>query len=146
MKNLKFNSFLFLFAILIIFSGCKNQHENSKQEKITEKVFVVKIVPNADSLQQYLTYHKKVWPQVEESFKKAGYRKIALYQFQHLVVMTIQVPEGADMDKMGKIAESYDPRCADWNRLMSSYQVGVDGTQPGVKWVEAQPIYTFTNK
>ncbi|WP_276504042.1 L-rhamnose mutarotase [Terrimonas pollutisoli] len=146
MKNFRAASLLFLFTVLIIFLSCKNQQQTSTQEKIVEKVFVVKIVPNADSLQQYLTYHKQVWPQVEQGFKKAGYRKIVLYQFHRLIVMTIQVPEGADMEEMGKVAESYDPRCAEWNRLMNNYQVGVEGTQPGVKWVEAQPIYSFSNQ
>ena len=146
MKNFIATAFLFFFIVIIFFSSCDQQQQNSTQEKLIERVFVVKVVPNTDSLQQYLAYHKQVWPQVEQGFKKAGYRKIALYHFHHLVVMTIQVPEGADMAKMGKVAESYDQRCAEWNKLMNNYQVGVEGAPPGVKWVEAQPIYSFSNR
>jgi L-rhamnose mutarotase len=59
--------------------------------------------------------------------------------------MTIKVPENADLNKMGKLAESYSPRCAEWNKLMNTYQRGVKGTSPGQTWVETVPFYEFKN-
>ena len=68
-----------------------------------------------------------------------------MYRFDHLLVMTIKVPEGADLGAMGKLAEAYSPRCAEWNKLMDSYQRGVPGAALGEKWVEAKPFYQFDN-
>lgn len=116
------------------------------KEKTEEKVFVVNIVPGEQKLKEYLDYHRKIWPEVEAGFRKAGYRKITLYRYQHLLVMKIVTPAGADLQQMGKVAESYSPRCAEWNRLMAGYQSGVAGTAQGETWVEATPFYEFRNE
>ena len=124
--------------------GCRSGGAGgSGRERLIEKVFVVNIVPDGQKLQEYLHYHEHVWPEVEAGFRKAGYRKISLYRYNYLLVMTIVVPEGADLGQMGKAAESYDPRCAEWNRIMNGYQAGVPGTGPGQTWVEATPFYQF---
>ncbi|MGE7774948.1 L-rhamnose mutarotase [Chitinophaga sp. NPDC101104] len=128
-----------LFSV-IVFAAC------GTKERLEEKVFVVNIAPGADSLRQYLHYHEAVWPEVEQGFKKAGYRRIRMFRSQHTLVMVITVPEGADLGEMGKKAEASDPRCAEWNRLMAGYQRGVEGSLPGQTWTEASPFYDFENK
>lgn len=129
-----------VLLIGFIFAAC------GRGERLTEKVFVVNIAPGGDSLRQYLQYHESVWPEVEAGFRKAGYRQIRMFRSQHTLVMVIAVPEGADLNEMGKKAESHDPRCAEWNRLMAGYQRGVEGTLPGQTWTEALPFYSFENK
>lgn len=113
--------------------------------KLVEKVFVVNIVQDSAKFNEYLNHHKHVWPEVEAGFKKAGYKKITLYRYGHLLVMMVVVPEGANLDEMSKVAESYSPRCAEWNKMMNQYQVGVAGAPAGATWVEALPFYSFTN-
>lgn len=125
------------------FAVCLSSCGGSKAVKTEEKVFVVNIVPEEKKLQEYLRYHRQVWPEVEAGFRKAGYQKISLYRYQYLLVMKIEVPAGADLGQMGKTAEAYSPRCAEWNRLMAGYQVGVPGTKQGETWVEAVPFYEF---
>ncbi|MEJ2903482.1 L-rhamnose mutarotase [Pedobacter panaciterrae] len=116
---------------------------SDKESALVEKVFVVNTVDNDKKLNEYLAYHKQIWPEVEAGFKKAGYKSITLYHFNDLIVMTIMVPENADLNEMGKLAESYSPRCAEWNKLMNTYQKGVNGTSEGQKWVEVIPFYKF---
>lgn len=132
-----------LLTILLaagMFAAC------NRPEKLEEKIFVVNIKAGGDSLQTYLKHHEAVWPEVEEGFRKAGYKKIRMFRSQHTMVMVITVPAGADLDAMGKAAESSNPRCAEWNRLMAAYQQGVAGTLPGQTWTEAAPFYEFSNK
>lgn len=111
-----------------------------------ERVFVVNLVKDSLKLQEYLNYHKKVWPEVEAGFKKAGYKSITLYRFQRLLVMKITVPAKANLDSMGKVAESFSEKCKAWNKLMGNYQTGVEGTKPGQTWVEAEQFYSFRNE
>src|ERR1044072_1860597 len=118
---------------------------SSKNERFTERVFVANLVKDEQKLEQYLAYHKQVWPEVEAGFRKAGYKRITLYRFKYLLVMTITVPEQADLQQMSRTAEDYDKRCAEWNRLMSQFQTGVEGTVPGQTWVEADRYYLFKN-
>ncbi|CAL1517919.1 L-rhamnose mutarotase [Chitinophaga sp. MM2321] len=132
-------------AATALITGCtQKQVEVKKVQEFEDRVFVVNIVHDSLKLKAYLNYHKQVWPQVEAGFKKAGYRKIVLYRYDYLLVMKITVPVGADLGEMGKLAEASDPRCAAWNKLMNTYQQGVQGTLPGQTWVEAKPFYQFS--
>lgn len=126
--------------LLLLFTAC------TRAERLTEKVFVVNIKPGEETLRQYEQYHAAVWPEVEEGFRKAGYRRIRLFRSAHTVVMVITVPEGADLAAMGKTAEGHHPRCAEWNRLMAGYQEGIAGALPGQTWTEALPLYSFGSK
>lgn len=106
-------------------------------------VMVVNLVDDSLKIARYLAYHQKVWPEVEAGFRRAGYRDIRLYRYNRSVVMIVTVPVGADLAAMGRAAEAYDPRCAEWNRMMDTFQLGVPGTRPGQKWVQADLYYEF---
>lgn len=134
---------LVMSASMILVACAGKQNGTKNQEQLEDKVFVVNIVHDSLKLKEYLNYHKQVWPQVEAGFKKAGYKKIVLYRYDYLLVMKITVPVGADLGEMGKLAEASDPRCAEWNKLMNTYQQGVQGTLPGQTWVEATAFYQF---
>ncbi|MGF6849185.1 L-rhamnose mutarotase [Chitinophaga sp. W3I9] len=134
---------ILLLTAVVIFTAC---NASPKEAELQEHVFVVNIVHDPQKLKAYLDYHQHIWPEVEAGFKKAGYRKITLYRYDYLLVMTISVPAGADLGQMGKTAESYDKRCAEWNRLMDGYQTGVAGAGQHEKWVEALPFYRFTKE
>jgi len=136
-----------MLVISIVVIACRQSASNKQVPgKLVEKVFVVNIIPGDKPLQDYLHYHEHVWPEVEAGFRKAGYKDITLYRYDHLLVMTVEVPRNADLNVMGKLAESYSPRCAEWNKLMAGYQVGVPGTAPGQSWAEAKPFYSFKNE
>lgn len=139
----KIKSSLYLCLLLALFTGAVSCKRPKTTEASEERVFVVTIAPGDEKIREYLDHHQHIWPEVEAGFKKAGYKKITLSRFDHLVVMSILVPRGANLDSMSKVAESYDKRCAEWNRLMDTYQLGVPGTAPGQKWVEVKPFYTF---
>lgn len=145
MNSRSYLCFVMMVSFFVV--SCKQEHVPAKaMETLEERVFVVNVVDDEQKQKEYFDYHKQVWPQVEAGFKKAGYKKIVLYRYSSLLVMTITVPKGADLNAMGKLAESYDPKCAEWNKLMSAYQTGVKGTRPGETWVEAVPFYSFSNE
>ncbi|WP_186452656.1 L-rhamnose mutarotase [Chitinophaga polysaccharea] len=130
---------LLLAAGILLAVSCSVHKSHS-----VEKVFVVNIKPGEENLQAYLNYHQHIWPEVEAGFRKAGYEDIRLFRSEHTVVMIVTVPEGADLDAMGKKAEASHPRCAEWNRLMAGYQEGVTGTSPGQTWSAMEPLYHFS--
>lgn len=136
---------IFCFCILLV-SCTPLRKANQSLTPFIDRVFIAKIVTDNSALKEYLWYHQNVWPEVEAGFKKAGYKKIVLYRFNHFLVMTITVPRNADLNAMGKLAESYSPRCMEWNKIMNSLQTGVNGTAAGQTWVEVAPFYLFENK
>ncbi|HTJ11622.1 MAG TPA: L-rhamnose mutarotase [Dinghuibacter sp.] len=130
------NKYLFAFMLL---AACRQPVST----KARDVVMVVNLVDDSVKVRQYLAYHQNVWPEVEAGFRKAGYKNIRLYRCERTVVMIVTVPADADLAAMGRTAEAYDPRCGAWNRMMDAYQVGVPGTQPGQKWVQADLFYQF---
>ncbi len=130
--------YLFCMLLILTIISCKEIKEE-------QHLFVVMIHPDNKKLAEYLEYHKNIWPEVEAGFKKAGYREIKLFRYEHMVVMTVTVPFGADLGEMGRLAESSDKRCAEWNQLMETYQTGIPGTEKGQKWVEVTEFYSFKN-
>ncbi|WP_316818226.1 L-rhamnose mutarotase [Pedobacter nyackensis] len=139
-------NYLKLLLLCVCLSSCAGTDKPLAGPQYQEHVFVVNIAAGEEKLNAYLDYHKKIWPEVEAGFKKAGYRQISLYRFDHLVVMRILVDKGADLDQLGKLAESYSPKCKAWNNLMGEFQVGVTGTAPGQKWVETELFYEYPNR
>ncbi len=128
---------ILLLTSVVLFSSCQ-------PAAVDQYVFAVSISPETGKLEEYLRYHDNIWPEVEAGFKKAGYNEIKLFRYHHLIVMTIKVPKGANLDEMSRSAESGNPRCAEWNRLMDTYQIGVPGTSSGEKWVKMDEFYSFT--
>lgn len=146
-KSTQRRLFITAFVFSLLFFSCReNKAPGHTKENTIERVFVVNLVKDSLKQKEYLAYHRQVWPEVEAGFKKAGYKKISLYRFQNLLVMTIVVPSHASLDSMGKVAESFDKKCAEWNRTMNTYQIGVEGTEPGQTWVEAGKFYSFSNE
>jgi L-rhamnose mutarotase len=135
---------LSISALLPFYSCNGGAKAKDDEASLVEKVFVVNLVGNEQKLKEYLHYHERVWPEVEAGFRKAGYRKITLYRYGYLLIMTVVVPARADLQQMGKIAEGYDKRCAEWNRIMRGYQTGAPGMAAGGGWGEALPFYRFT--
>lgn len=143
----KFCTYGVLYSLVIstfIYSSCNEKRLVAEETKTL--VFVVNLVNDEQKVNEYLAHHQKVWPEVEAGFRKAGYKKIELYHFNRSLVMMVTIPKNANIDSMGKIAESYDPKCREWNQMMDQYQVGVAGTSEGQKWVQAERIYSFKNE
>ena len=141
----KFNRYACYTCLLFfVCTGCDKKRIEA--EKTKELVFVVNLVNDESKVAEYLEYHKKIWPEVEAGFKKAGYKEIKVYRFNTSLVMILTIPENADINQIGRVAEAYDKKCSEWNQLMSSYQEGVTGTREGQKWVQAELFYSFKNE
>lgn len=134
----------YLGLLFSLYTGCDTNP--AKTEKTKELVFVVNLINDESKIATYLDYHKKVWPEVEAGFKKAGYNTIKMYRYNTSLVMVITIPEDADINQIGKAAEGYDKKCAEWNQMMSNYQEGVTGTDKGQKWVQVELFYSFKNE
>ena len=72
---------LILLGLWLSFSilSCQKATDKTKDKEL---VFVVNLVNDDKKVQEYLDYHKKIWPEVEAGFKKAGYKKNYALPFQ----------------------------------------------------------------
>lgn len=130
-----------IFLAFLISTGCKQQ-----VEEFDEYVFAVQLKDDSVKIEEYLNYHKEIWPEVELGFRKAGYKSIRMYRFENYITMIIQVPKNSDLDVIGKSEELNTEKIKEWNSLMTTYQKGLPGTTPETTWVPLDKMYEFQNK
>lgn len=132
-------AFLFVTMNSLLFS-CQSPSDHD------EYVFAVQLVDDQKKIDEYLKAHEQIWPEVEESFRKAGYERIRLFRFGNYISMIVEVPEGANLDQLGQLSLSYHERVQEWNSLMSGYQQGLPGTKNGQTWAPMELIYEYTKE
>jgi hypothetical protein len=49
--------------------------------------------------------------------------------------LVISIPKGASLDKLNPKTTENNPRVEEWNKIMSKYQEGIEGTKKGDTWV-----------
>ncbi|MEN7547999.1 L-rhamnose mutarotase [Rapidithrix thailandica] len=144
-KKLLSVSMLWVYRCIVFaffFASCTSGN-STREPRLKEYVFTVNLVDDETKVREYLDYHRQVWPEVEESFRKAGYEQIRIYHFARSLCMIIAVREGVDLAEAGKISAAYHKKVKAWNALMDGYQEGVPGTLAGQTWVEMEEIYVF---
>jgi hypothetical protein len=56
------------------------------------------------------------------------------------LILVISIPKGERLDKLNPKTTQNNPRVDDWNKLMSKYQEGIEGTKKGETWVFLRPL------
>jgi L-rhamnose mutarotase len=96
------------------------------------------LVANEKQQQEYLDYHAtqfKKWPEIAKGFCNAGFQQLLIYKNQRQLVLVISIPKGESLDRLNPKTTENNPRVDEWNKLMSKYQEGIEGTKKGETWV-----------
>ena len=89
---------------------------------------------------EYENYHKKVWPEILESIKKAGITGMEIYRVFNRLFMIMETSENFSFSEKEKM-DSANAKVQEWEQLMWKYQRGLPGTKPGEKWVLMEKIF-----
>jgi hypothetical protein len=63
-----------------------------------------------------------------------------VYKTGRQLMLVISIPKGESLDKLNPKTTENNPRVDEWNKIMSKYQEGIDGTKPGETWVFFQQV------
>ncbi len=88
--------------------------------------------------QEYLTYHDtqfEVWPEVAQGFCNADFQQLLVYKTGRQLMLVISIPSDKTLDELNPKTVENNPRVDEWNSIMSKYQEGIEGTEPGETWV-----------
>jgi L-rhamnose mutarotase len=100
------------------------------------------LVANEKLQQEYLDYHAtqfEKWPEVAKGFCNANFQQLQIFKNQRQLILVISIPKGESLDKLNPKTTENNPRVDDWNKLMSKYQEGIEGTKKGETWVFLKP-------
>jgi L-rhamnose mutarotase len=91
-------------------------------------------------IEQYLEYHKKIWPEITHSIKDAGIENMEIYRYGSRLFMTMVVQDDFSFEKKTAMDQN-NLRVQEWEALMWNYQQPVEGAAPGEKWVLMEQIF-----
>lgn len=121
---------------------------DAKESAWTHILMTANLVEPPAKQQEYLDLHahqREQWPEVAAGFCHADFRQVLVFRNGRQLMLVISIPKGEDLDELNPRTTENNPRVDDWNALMSQYQEGIPGTQPGETWVVLQPITIQTD-
>ena len=95
-------------------------------------------------IQQYEEHHKAVWPEIIQSIRDSGIRKMEIYRLGNRLVMTMEVDDDFSFEKKPAMDEG-NAKVQEWEELMWKYQQALPLAKPGEKWVLAKKIFEIRN-
>src|SRR3954468_17186423 len=105
---------------------------------ITRTVLAVDLKGSASSIEAYKAHHRRVWPEVLASLRRAGFSAMDIFLLDRRLVMILKTREG-DLRLCLTAHVASSPRDAEWKTLMRSLQTPPPGAPPGEWWTEMEP-------
>lgn len=118
-----------------------DQQHCSTQEETDDVDFVIltaQLVEDEHRQKEYFQYHEnqfEEWPEVAVGFCKAGFQEVLLYRHERQLLLYISFPKGKDFTEIDALTTKNNPRVEEWNKRMSTYQEGIEGTAANETWV-----------
>jgi L-rhamnose mutarotase len=102
--------------------------------------FALDLIDDEKKIAEYESHHAVVWPEVEDSFRRAGIEHVELYRAGNRLFMLLDVNESFSFEKKAEIDAS-DPVVRKWEALMSTYQRELPWAKEGEKWMLMKLVY-----
>ena len=91
-------------------------------------------------IDQYIEYHKAVWPEIIESIKESGIHDMQIFNVADRLFMIMEVKEDFSFEKKNKM-DRQNPYVIKWEELMSNYQKKLPIAEPGEKWLLMEKVF-----
>jgi len=104
-------------------------------------VLTLDLKDDPQGVEAYEKYHRAVWPEVVRSLRKVGVRAMDIYRLERRLVMVMDTKPGFDLRRSFAAHRASDPRCAEWEELMKTFQQPPPGARPGEMWARMEPVF-----
>lgn len=108
---------------------------------MTRHVFTVNLKDAPGVVEDYKRYHRDVWPEVQESLKRAGVDQMDIYLLGRRLVMVVDMRDGLDYRTAFASHASSSGRVAEWEQLMTSLQSPPPEARPGEWWAAMERVF-----
>jgi L-rhamnose mutarotase len=109
---------------------------------ITRSVLAVDLRDDEAAIETYRVHHRRVWPEVLASLRRAGIRELDIYLLRRRLVMVVET-EGPDFRRCFAAHAASHPRVVEWEALMRSLQQPPPGARPGEWWAQMEPVFSL---
>jgi len=109
---------------------------------ITRTVLAVDLKDDAAAIETYKEHHRRVWPEVLASLRRAGVHDMDIYLLGRRLVMVLET-EGQDFRRCFAAHLTSHPLVIEWEALMRSLQEPSPGAPPGEWWARMEPVFSL---
>ncbi|MDO7171640.1 L-rhamnose mutarotase [Mariniflexile sp. AS56] len=102
--------------------------------------FALDLHNDQNLIDEYVSYHKSVWPEILESIKASGVIDAEIYLVQDRLFMIVEAEDAFTLEKKGEM-DSKNETVQKWETLMWSYQKALPNSKPGEKWKLMECIF-----
>jgi L-rhamnose mutarotase len=92
-------------------------------------------------VEAYRAHHDAIWPEVRASLLRIGIRSLEIYLLGRRLVMVLDTDDDFDREARFAAHVASDPRCAEWEALMKTFQQAPPGAPPGALWTEMERVF-----
>ncbi len=102
--------------------------------------FALDLKDDEKLINEYVDYHKNVWPEILESISSSGIINAEIYLVNNRLFMIIETTDNFTLENKGKM-DSDNEIVQKWENLMWNYQQQLPGSKPGEKWILMDQIF-----
>ena len=101
---------------------------------------------DAQALAAYRKHHRAVWPEVLRSLSRVGVLGMDIYALGRRLVMIMDAKDGFDLRRSFAAHAASDPRSAEWQELMKTFQRAPPGAPPGRLWTAMDRVFSLRSQ
>jgi L-rhamnose mutarotase len=105
-------------------------------------VLALDLKDDPELIEEYLTIHKAVWPEILESIREAGITACDMYRAGTRMVMILEVDDTFSFERKTAIDEA-SPIVQKWEAFMWTFQQAIPAAKPGEKWVVMDQFFSL---
>ena len=113
---------------------------------MTRHVFLVNLRDGPAAIATYRQHHRRVWPEVIDSLRRAGVHAMDIHLLGRTAVMIVEVDDGVDVRRAFVAHRASSPRVAEWEQLMQSLQEPSPDAAAGEWWALMEPVFRLPAK
>ncbi|MCH5597837.1 L-rhamnose mutarotase [Niabella ginsengisoli] len=95
-------------------------------------ILTANLVADVQKQKKYLEYHAtqfEEWPEISKGFCNADFQRLMMFRNGRQLMLVISIPKGKTLDELNPKTTENNPRVDEWNKIMSQYQKGIEGTK-----------------
>ena len=90
-------------------------------------------------IQEYIEYHKSIWPEIALSITEAGILNMEIYNIGDRLLMIMETTDEFSFEQKA-VADLNNPKVQEWENLMWKYQKALPWAKKGEKWILMEKI------